>query len=150
MENATISPMADVRTFFYFLMVEMDLGGSFHPDIPICDYVNAESGKDTFDPDKANVLQDRLTECFVVCSTLGADIYKTGLRMAQRLGFSPRPDDSAAIEQAIKEVNAHITRDKHIIFRDTPFPKGHLTSVEKPHCYLMECGNFVEVYIKKP
>ena len=149
MENATISTMADVRTFFYFLMVEMELGGSFHPDIPICDYVNAESGENTFDPDQAIGLQKQLDECFFACDVNGPDIYEVGLQMAQRLGFSPRPDDSAAIEQAIKEVNAHITRDKHIIFRDTPFPKGHLTSVEKPHCYLAEYGNFVEVYIKR-
>jgi len=92
MENLTINTIADVRCFFYFLMVEMELGGSFHPDTPIQDYVNAESGKDTFEPDIAETLQDRLTECFVVCSTLGADIYELGLKLAQRLGFSPRPD----------------------------------------------------------
>ena len=80
----TINPLADVRCFFYFLMVEMELGGSFHPDTPIAEYF--------IDPDQAIGLQDRIEECFVVCSTLGADIYETGLKLAQRLGFSPRPD----------------------------------------------------------
>ena len=94
MENATISPMADVRTFFYFLMVEMDLGGSFHPDIPICDYVNAESGKNTFSHAMAGRLQERLEYCFDVCDAESCDIYETGLQLAQRLGFSPRPDAS--------------------------------------------------------
>ena len=93
MENATISPMADVRTFFYFLMVEMDLGGSFHPDIPICDYVNAESGKNTFSHAMAGRLQERLEYCFDVCDAESCDIYETGLQLAQRLGFSPRPDE---------------------------------------------------------
>ena len=93
MENATISPMADVRTFFYFLMVEMDLGGSFHPDIPICDYVNAESGKNTFSHAMAGRLQERLEYCFDVCDAESCDIYETVLQLAQRLGFSPRPDE---------------------------------------------------------
>jgi len=92
MENLTINTIADVRCFFYFLMVEMELGGSFHPDIPICDYVNAESGENTFDPDQTIGLQKQLDECFFACDVNGPDIYEVGLQLAQRLGFSPRQD----------------------------------------------------------
>ena len=93
MENLTINTMADVRCFFYFLMVEMELGGSFHPDIQICDYVNAESGKNTFSHAMAGRLQERLEYCFDVCDAESCDIYETVLQLAQRLGFSPRPDE---------------------------------------------------------
>jgi len=147
MEKLQIQKMSDVRSFFYFLMVEMELG-SFHPDTPIQDYVNAESGKDTFDAAHAAQLQSKLNACHQFCFKNYTDIYKIGIQLAQRLGFFPRSDDNEAIAKAIEEVKAHIVGDKHIIFRDKPFPKGHLTSVEKPHCYLMECGNFVEVYVK--
>ena len=89
MENLTINTMADVRCFFYFLMVEMDLGHSFHPDTPIEDYVNLETGAPTFEPTIAEALQNRLTECFVVCSTLGADIYELGVELEVN---PPRPE----------------------------------------------------------
>ena len=93
MEKLQIQKMSDVRSFFYFLMVEMELGGSFHPDIPICDYVNAESGKNTFSHAMAGRLQERLEYCFDVCDAESCDIYETVLQLAQRLGFSPRPDE---------------------------------------------------------
>lgn len=97
MENLTINTMADVRCFFYCLMVEYGLGGSFHPDTPFTDYDRQNEDypdeiHSAFSPEFASFLQERLTECFEVCEHDGIDIYQIGLQMAQRLGFSPRPD----------------------------------------------------------
>lgn len=89
MENLTINTMADVRCFFYFLMVEMDLGHSFHPDTPIEDYVNNQTGEPTFEPRFAFELQRQLEKCFHVCRLKKADIYELGVELEVN---PPRPE----------------------------------------------------------
>jgi len=120
------------------------IGAGFHPDTQMNDYVDGD-GLPAFTDDEARDNQEKLDKAFEL---LGEDIYECGMELGYKLGYYPRPKDEEAIVQAIEEVKAHIVGDKHIIFRDEPFPKGHLTSVEKPHCYFNECGKFVEVYVK--
>ena len=91
METFRILDISDVETFFIFLMVEKGLGSGFHPDTPIGEYFNLETGEKTFTPYWADILQKQLETCFKVCNELAVDIYEVGLKLAQQLGFSPRP-----------------------------------------------------------
>lgn len=93
METFNIDDISDVKTFFYFLIVEKELGHGFHPDTPIHDYVNLETGEQTFTPRWADIFQKHLDTCFKVCNDLAVDIYDIGLELNQELGYSPRPDE---------------------------------------------------------
>ena len=98
MENISINTMADVRSFMYYLIVELDLGAGFHPDTPIAEYVNIDPSDPqyeqlTFHPDFAFELQERLDRCFQVCHECGEDIYSQGMDLVYTFGYLPRPDD---------------------------------------------------------
>ena len=71
-----IHTISDVRSFFHLLVVELELGGGFHPDTPIRDYVNNETGKATFTFEEADRLQGVLDKCFQVCQHGNYDIYQ--------------------------------------------------------------------------
>lgn len=90
MENLTIANMADVRSFFYFLIVEMGIGASFHPDTPIDEYVD-DTGYEMFQRGGGK-LQKQLEQCFVVCNERGQDIYEQGMDIVYAFGYLPRPE----------------------------------------------------------
>lgn len=89
MEKLQIQKMSDVRSFFYFLMVEMELGHGFHPDTPIHEYVNVQTGDPTFEPRLAVQLQRQLEKCFLVCMRKKVDIYELGVELQIN---PPRPE----------------------------------------------------------
>lgn len=97
MENLQINNIHDVRSFLYYLMVEMELGAGFHPDTPIYDYVRVNAdhpGEEqlTFSPEFADVLQGQLIQCCRVCDKSNADIYLITMEMGRMLGYAPAPD----------------------------------------------------------
>lgn len=91
MEKLQIQHMADVRCFFYYLIVEMGIGAGFHPDTPIDEYVGADNYP--IFQHGGGTLQKQLNQCFDVCNQLKHDIYEEGLKIAQALGFAPQPDE---------------------------------------------------------
>ena len=82
--------MADVRCIFYYMIAEMGIGASFHPDTPIDEYVD-DAGYPIFQRGGGK-LQKQLDECFHVCKYLSQDIYDVSFKIAQSLGITPRPD----------------------------------------------------------
>ncbi len=92
MEKLEINTMADVRSFFYYLMVEMELGAGFHPDTPIDDYTNAD-GSSYWGGHPQPTLQKQLDRCFEVVEDADGDIYECGMELGRKLGYYPRPDD---------------------------------------------------------
>ena len=102
MENISINTMADVRSFMYYLIVELDLGAGFHPDTPFDNpdhwYVNYDTGQPTFaDQHQRARLQSQLERCFQVCEQSGHDIYEQGLELGRKLGYYPAPDDQSQV-----------------------------------------------------
>ena len=98
MENISINTMADVRCFFYYLIVEMELGAGFHPDTPIEDYTN-EDGSFTFENGVVD-LQCQLDRCYQVCLSFNEDIYEVGLALGRKLGYYPAIEPETREEES--------------------------------------------------
>lgn len=80
MENLSINTMSDVRSFFYYLIHECELGAGFHPDTPISEYVVVGTGKPTFTrAGQIEALQAQLDRCYQVCLSFNEDIYEQGV-----------------------------------------------------------------------
>ena len=97
--------MADVRSFMYYLIVELDLGAGFHPDTPFDNpdhwYVNYDTGQPTFaDQHQRARLQSQLERCFQVCEQSGHDIYEQGLELGRKLGYYPAIEPETREEES--------------------------------------------------
>lgn len=67
-----IRTIDDVKTFFEQLLEE---SLNFHPDTPFEDYINMETGKDTYTISEAAIRNELLDKCFKVCRKNKVDIY---------------------------------------------------------------------------
>lgn len=76
-------------------MLVLLLGPGFHPDDPLCDYVN-DDGRPTFDPTTAALLQSMLDEAMYAFEVADEDPYEYGLDELKRLGLAPWLDDTPA------------------------------------------------------
>ena len=96
MENLAINTMADVRSFFFYLMEETRIGASFHPDTPMPDYTDRH-GNPVFGREGCEAMQTKIERCFDVCEQSGHDIYEQGLELGRKLGYYPAPDDQSQV-----------------------------------------------------
>lgn len=69
---AVINNIEDVSTFFHDLFKE---GVNAHPDEDFVQYVNGETGEDTYTPEEAALRNGLMNKSFEVCESSGADIY---------------------------------------------------------------------------
>lgn len=69
---AKIRTLDDIKTFTKQLVEE---GTNVHPDEDFINYVNIETGVDTYTPNEAMMRNVLMKQSFVVCEKLGEDIY---------------------------------------------------------------------------
>lgn len=69
-----ITTLAEVKSFANYLFTEQHV--IFHPDDDFADYVDRETGDMVFIPEIAEILNQRMCECFIVCNGADADIYE--------------------------------------------------------------------------
>jgi hypothetical protein len=69
---AKIRTLDDIKTFTKQLVEE---GTNVHPDEDFINYVNIETGVDTYTPKEAMMRNVLMKQSFVVCEKLGEDIY---------------------------------------------------------------------------
>lgn len=81
--NYKIKNVEDVKRFFSFLIKEKQL--IFHPDNPISDYVNIETGEKTFTMIESIFLQKLMNTCFEVCEKSKVCIYSIGMEVQSEL-----------------------------------------------------------------
>lgn len=67
-----IKTIEDVKDFFEQLINE---GVNFHPDTPFEDYINFETGRDSFTKEQAEKYTSLLDKCFDICENQGIDIH---------------------------------------------------------------------------
>ena len=67
-----IKTIEDVKVYFEQLINE---GVNFHPDTPFEDYINFETGKDSFTEKQTEKYNSLLDKCFDICENQGIDIY---------------------------------------------------------------------------
>jgi hypothetical protein len=72
-----ITTVNDVKKFFHHLINVSGL--NFHPDTPMEDYINTDTGKPTFTKEKAKQYNNLLKAAFNVCSRKGVDIYELSM-----------------------------------------------------------------------
>lgn len=75
-----IETIDDIKTFFRQLLAE-DL--NFHPDTPFEDYINVETGQDTYTPEESKLRNELLDQCFDVCEREAIDIYELCIEIFQ-------------------------------------------------------------------
>lgn len=76
----------DVCRFFKWLYERKQL--SFHPDDSFFDYINFDTKERLFTDNEADALNDVMEQCFEVCGYAGADIYKLGINVFDKLNKS--------------------------------------------------------------
>ncbi|HWZ15433.1 MAG TPA: hypothetical protein VNW95_09365 [Mucilaginibacter sp.] len=69
---AEIKDIQDVDVFFHDLIKE---GVNCHPDDDFTQYVNIETGEDTFTAQEAAIRNDLMSKAFEICENSGIDIY---------------------------------------------------------------------------
>ncbi|MEO7214547.1 MAG: hypothetical protein ABIX36_17205 [Mucilaginibacter sp.] len=69
---AVINTINDVNIFAKDLIAE---GLNFHPDENFRNYVNLETGEDTYTVEEADIRNKLMTRCFEVCDREHIDIY---------------------------------------------------------------------------
>jgi hypothetical protein len=69
---AKIRTLDDIKTFTKQLVEE---GTNVHPDEDFINYVNIETGVDTYTPKEAMMRNVLMKQSFVVCEKLGENIY---------------------------------------------------------------------------
>ena len=99
MENLAINTMADVRSFFFYLMEETRIGASFHPDTPMPDYTDRH-GNPVFGREGCEAMQTKIERCFDVCEQSGHDIYEQGLELGRKLGYYPAIEPETREEES--------------------------------------------------
>ena len=70
-----ISTLSDVEMFAALIKDELGLG--FHPDDPFEDYINIETGEQTYSAEDARLRNELIEQAFDVCDKQGKDIYET-------------------------------------------------------------------------
>ena len=61
------------------------LGWAFHPDDPMTDYVNRETGVPSYTPEEADRLDKLMDEAFDFCDLQGLDIYELSMEICKEL-----------------------------------------------------------------
>ena len=61
------------------------LGWAFHPDEPMTDYVNRETGEPSYTPEEAKRLDTLMDEAFGFCKQHGIDIYEMSMEISKEL-----------------------------------------------------------------
>jgi len=82
MFDIKIRSIKDVEQFFDYLVKTLHL--NFHPDTDFMEYINLEAEVNTFSPHEAEILNSLMSQCFIFCEALGADIYEIALRCYHR------------------------------------------------------------------
>ena len=72
----SVTNEAEAKQVISYLMSV--LGGGFHPDTPIADYVNIHTDKQTFTEAEISLLQPLLDQCFGV---MGDDVYNYAMEV---------------------------------------------------------------------
>lgn len=67
-----ITTIDDVELFMKQLVEE---GTNAHPDDDFNNYVNMETGKQSYTPDEAEIRNRLMEKCFDVCEAAGKDVY---------------------------------------------------------------------------
>jgi len=76
--------MEDVEKFLRYVMVDLGLGWSFHPDDDFCKYTK-EDGSPTFSAADAQQLNETIDRCFEICDKYHKDIYHLGLQIVKTI-----------------------------------------------------------------
>jgi len=78
--NSAIKSVRDVRAFFSYMI--NDLAVSLHADTPFSEYVNTETGEQTFSSEESKLYDRLMQEAFEVCGRNGGErlIYDLGVR----------------------------------------------------------------------
>lgn len=84
MELNKINTMEDVEKFLRYVMIELGLGWSFHPDDDFAKYTK-EDGSPCFSADEAEQLNDAIDRCFEVCEKYHQDIYHHALQIVKTI-----------------------------------------------------------------
>jgi len=76
--NSTIKSIEDVKAFFSYMV--NDLGVNLHADTPFSEYVNTETGEQTFSSEESKLYDRLMQEAFEVCGRNGDEglIYDLG------------------------------------------------------------------------
>ena len=61
------------------------LGWAFHPDDPMTDYVNRETGAPSYTLEEADRLDKLMDEAFDFCDLQGLDIYELSIEICKEL-----------------------------------------------------------------
>ena len=61
------------------------LGWAFHPDDPMTDYVNRETGELSYTPEETERLDHLMDEAFDFCNQQGLDIYELSREIGKEL-----------------------------------------------------------------
>lgn len=70
-----IQEIADIEDVSQFFNDLFDEGVNAHPDEDFTQYINAETGEDTFSPQEAELRNTLMSQSFEVCEAAGSDIY---------------------------------------------------------------------------
>jgi hypothetical protein len=73
-KNYRIETINDVQDFAKYLYNNLRV--AFHPDDDFADYVNDETGKQTFTKEEIPIFNRLMDECFQVCECENKDIYE--------------------------------------------------------------------------
>ena len=73
-----IQTTEDVKAFAKQLIAE---GVSFHPDDDFNDYVNFRENKQCYTKEEADLRNELMNDCFMVCENEGIDIYSLMLEV---------------------------------------------------------------------
>lgn len=61
------------------------LGWAFHPDDPMTDYVNRETGELSYTPEEADRLDKLMDKAVDFCNQQGLDIYELSMEICKEL-----------------------------------------------------------------
>ena len=82
MELNKINTMEDVVKFLRYVMIELGLGWSFHPDDDFAKYTK-EDGSPRFSADEAEQLNNAIDCCFEIGEKYHQDIYHNALQIVK-------------------------------------------------------------------
>jgi len=84
MERKKINTMEDVEKFLRYVMVDLRLGWSFHPDDDFSKY-ETEKGDKLFPENEGRVLNEAIDRCFEICDKYHVDIYHLALQIVKTI-----------------------------------------------------------------
>lgn len=79
----TINTENDLRA----LLTEVisDLGWAFHPDEPMMEYVQRDTGRSSYTQEQAQRIDSLMDEAFDFCEQHGFDIYELSMEISKKL-----------------------------------------------------------------